>query len=337
MKNLIKFWVILLVPILLLTNCKDDPIEPTVSEFETLTQYMAQNGLDLPDVLNGWVKPGTAVNVNTTDYSVPDYFVIDLRAQADYDIGHIKDAVRTTLVDVLATAELANGKPILVVCYTGQTAARATGALRLMGFEAYSLKWGMSGWHDNLAEKWKANFGDYASPNWLTTGEPPANAEFSEPIFTTGEADGAAILEARVRAALGMDWAVSKTNVLDNPDNYFINNKWPLASWNEFGHIAGAYRIDELLNLEGVKYLDPSETVVTYCYTGQTSSITTLWLDVLGYNGRSLMFGVNGIAHSSMLESDVGSAHKKSWHGEGAGSECNFGYYDADGNLHQPL
>jgi len=85
-----------------------------------------------------------------------------------------------------------------------------------------------------------------------------------------------------------------------------------------------------------VKYLDPGQTIVTYCYTGQTSAITTLWLDVLGYNGRSLMFGVNGINHSGMKGSMVGSANKKSWHGEGSASELNFGYYDKAGNLHGP-
>jgi hypothetical protein len=49
------------------------------------------------------------------------------------------------------------------------------------------------------------------------------------------------------------------------------------------------------------------------------------------------MFGANGIVHSKLVASDVGGGKKKSWHGEGSGSECNFGYYDADGNLHNPL
>lgn len=336
MKNVIKFFFILLVPLIAFSSCKDDPVEPTLSEFEVLTDYMIQNDLDLPDVLNGWVKPGSALNVNTNDYSVPDYFVIDLRAEADYNIGHIKNAVRASLADVIDVAEQANGKPILVVCYTGQTAARAVGALRLMKKEAYSLKWGMSGWHDDLAGKWKANAGDFTSPNWVTTGDPKANEEFIFPTINTGESRGADILEARVRAALTKSWTISKTDLLDNPASYFINNKWPIASWDAFGHVKDAYRIDELLNLDGVKFLDPGATVVTYCYTGQTSAITTIWLDALGYNGRSLMFGANGIAHSKLVGSDVGSAKKKSWHGEGSGSQLNYGYYDASDNLHGP-
>ena len=336
MTNLMKFFVILLVPLVLFTNCKDDPADPVVSEYETLTTYMVQNDLDLSDILTGWVKPATALNVDPVDFSVPDYFVMDLRSQEDFDIGHIKDAVRANLADVLTVAEQANGKPIIVVCYTGQTAARAVAALRLMKIEAYSMKWGMCGWHDNLAGKWKANAGDYDSPNWLTTGEPPVNQEFSAPTLSTGATDGAAILQERIQVMLQEPWTISKDVLLATPDDYFVNNYWPIESWNEYGHVKGAFRINEDLGLAGLKYLDPSETVVTYCYTGQTSAIVTGWLDVLGYDGRSLVFGANAIVHSKLVTNEVGGGHKKSWHGEGSASECNFGYYDANGNLIGP-
>ncbi|MBT8229107.1 MAG: rhodanese-like domain-containing protein, partial [Bacteroidia bacterium] len=175
-------------------------------------------------------------------------------------------------------------------------------------------------------------------PNWVTTGDPIPNVEFNPPAINTNMTEGSDILENRVRYILSLPWTVSKTNVLDNPTDYFINNKWPLASWEEYGHIDGAYRIDEELNITGLKYLDPSADIVTYCYTGQTSAITTAWLQALGYdNAKSLTFGVNGIAHSALVDGTVGSAHKKSWKGEGSGSENNFGYYDGDGNFYGPI
>lgn len=334
MKDSIKFLLLFGLLAIFLTGCKDDPVEVDQSEFETLTQYMAQNDLDLPDVLNGWVTSGGGINVDPTDYSVPDYYVIDIRGAADFDAGHIKDAHNVAFTGIIDEAPNAAGKPILVVCYTGQTAARAVGLLRLMGYEAKSLKWGMSSWHSDFAGKWNANAADVTSTNWVKGDTPPANQEFGSPTFVTNDADGASILEARVRAALTMDWAVSKTNVLDNPSNYFINNKWSLASWDAYGHVTGAYRIDEDLNLSGLKYLSPNETVVTYCYTGQTSSITTAWLDVLGYDGRSMLFGANGIVHSDLV---AGSAAAKSWKGASSGSENNFGYYDSNGDMHTPL
>jgi mono/diheme cytochrome c family protein len=35
---------------------------------------------------------------------------------------------------------------VVVICYTGQTAGQATAALNMLGYEAYSLLFGMSSW-----------------------------------------------------------------------------------------------------------------------------------------------------------------------------------------------
>ncbi|MCB0568492.1 MAG: rhodanese-like domain-containing protein [Phaeodactylibacter sp.] len=334
MKNLIKVIAFLLIPAFVLTSCKDNSSEPALSEFEVLTAYMAQQNLDLSNVLDGWVKSGSSININTADFSVPDYYVIDLRSADDYNAGHIKDAHNTTMANVLDEADKAGTTPLLVVCYTGQTAARATGLLRLMGHTAYTLKWGMSGWHANFAGKWNSNAVDYSSANWVDTDDERTLGDFSEPVINTGEKDGAAILEAQVQAALDNSWSISKTDVLDNPSNYFVNNKWSLANYVLFGHVANAYRIDEQMSLANLNYLDPTATIVTYCYTGQTSAITNAWLDVLGYNTKSMSFGANAIIHTQLVNSDA--TKKSAWKGEGSGSENNFGYYDSEGNLHGP-
>ena len=337
MKRLIKIlFLVGILPVFLFTSCKDDDALLEDTEFEILSKYMAQNDLDLPDVLSGWVTSGGGLTIDPVDFSIPDYYIIDIRGAADFDAGHIKDAHNTSLPNVLTEADKANGKPILVVCYTGQTAARAVGALRLMGYNAKSLKWGMSAWHSDF-DKWTPNAGDYASPNWLRTGEPPARQTFADPNLVTNKTTGPEILKARVEFALNKSgWGLNKVDVLANPANYFIANKWPIESWNAYGHINGAYRIDEGMILEGLNFFDPNKPAVIYCYTGQTSAISSMWMDVLGYDAKSLKFGVNGINHSEMVVGDAGSAHKKSWKGEGSGSVLNLGYYDSSGTLHSP-
>ena len=141
----------------------------------------------------------------------------------------------------------------------------------------------------------------------------------------------------RVRVMLGKsDWGINKNALLDNPGSYFVNNKWPEASWSEYGHVSGAYRIDEDIALAGLKYFDPGKTIVNYCYTGQTSAITNMWFDVMGYDTKSLLFGANGIVHSDLIQGSAGRAPKKSWKGSGSGSELNFGYYDNSGNYYAP-
>ena len=52
------------------------------------------------------------------------------------------------------------------------------------------------------------------------------------------------------------------------------------------------------LNLEN---LDPDAEVVSYCWTGQTSSMLTAYLTNLGYNAKSLKFGVNSIIYDDLI------------------------------------
>ena len=343
MRNSIKllFFVVVLPAMVLLTGCKDDePTVPTQSEFEKLTDYMLLNNLDLPSVLDGWVIPAHKLEL-TADNAVDGYVVLDIRSEDHFNTGHIKDAINTPVADILEVAANNGGKTakFLVVCYSGQTAGRAVGALRLMGYEnAKSLKWGMSGWHQDFADMekgWENKVADLDHSNWIKSGDPEPVKDFALPNINTGGSTGETILELRVRTMLAnSSWIIGNTDVLDNPQNYFINNKWSISSWDAYGHITGAYRIDEDLKIANLKNLDPSTTMITYCYTGQTSAITTLWLQVLGYdNARSLKFGVNAINYTEMKN---GSVAAKTWKGEGSssGNFNNFKYYDSDGNIH---
>jgi rhodanese-related sulfurtransferase len=336
MKKLLSLIMVLaFIPMFLTTGCKK---EEEKSDYDVLTEYIKANNLDLSAITTGLVVGGSGININKTDYSVADYYVMDVRAAADFDAGHIKDAHNVALTGIIEEAAKANGKKILCVCYTGQTAARAAALLRMAGFTAYSLKWGMSSWHSNFASKWNSGAKDVTSTNWLTTGDAPALVEYSDPTITSDKATGKEILDERIKAVLSLAWTESSTNVLADPSKYFINNYWPKTSWDAYGHISGASRIYDELNVDGLKYLDPSDDIVTYCYTGQTSAQVTAWLNVLGFEkAKSLSFGTNGIIYTNLKNGTVDSAPAKSWKGTGSGSENNFGFYKTDGTYVQPL
>lgn len=341
MRSLMKYLLILgLLPAFLLTSCKKESTTPEVDEFSVLANYINQNGLDMDAMQAGtdgadkWVTSAGGLNVNQTDYSVPDYYIIDLRSADAFANGHIKGAHNVpNLADLLVEAEKANGQKILTVCYTGQTSARATAALRLMGYKAKSLKWGMAGWHNDFAASWENNYGDISSPNWVKNGEPAANTEHGYPSFKTGSDNGPEILRERVQWMLGQSgWGVANADVLANPNNYFIVNKWSRSDWDKYGHIAGAHLLDSEISIDGLKWLDPSKKILVYCYTGQTSSLTVAWLQTMGYDAVSLKFGVNAINHSELVAGYGGV----SWKGEGSGWSNNFGYYDSSNTMHNP-
>jgi rhodanese-related sulfurtransferase len=315
MKKLIQFSILLaLLPVLMITSCKKDAPE-TVNAYVTLKTYMVANSLDLPDLAKSWIidPKSTAMGgpIDSVTSTMPGYHVFDIRPAADFAAGHIANAINVALKDVVTTAANYTDKPICVVCFTGQTAGQAVMALRLSGYaNAVVLKWGMAGWNSNYKGPWVSNSG-FETPangniavdnaNWVTTA-PPSNGVFAEPVWTSTSTDGATILKERVQAVLDAGFTTqAAADVLANPTSFQIVNYWPLADYTTLGHFAGAYDIP-VISLAGdvVKAIDPSKQALVYCYTGQTSSIATFWLNVLGYNTKSIGFGGNKLVYDSM-------------------------------------
>ncbi|MCF8332421.1 MAG: hypothetical protein K9H84_08220 [Bacteroidales bacterium] len=302
-KLLSKLMMLLLAAVIILpTGCRDDDDngDKDINHFDVMTQYMQDNNLDLSDVLNGWITTATVVHNDGPE----NYYILDVRSSSDYIAGHLPGAVNTTFGNLLTEAENASD-PILVICYTGQSAAHAVTALRLSGYSsAKSLKFGMSSWHSDF-DSWSANVGNVAigHNNWSAANNIETPLTFSAPEFTATAKTGEEILEERVEYMLTEGFkGISNSDVLNDPQNYFINNYWAEADVDMYGHISGAYRIKEDLTLAdgGFLSLDPASTVVTYCWTGQTSSLITAYLTVLGYDAKSLKFGANGMIYGDL-------------------------------------
>jgi len=305
-------WIVLLAAAILtmalFTGCKDDSTDPDLSVFEILTEYLVDNGMGVDALFDGWITTASSV-VDSSTYTIPDYYVMDIRTGdgdedgiSDFDEGHIPGAINSSLGAIVADAAMAD-KPILVVCYTGQSAGHAVMALRLSGYmDAKSLKWGMSGWHTDF-DKWTSNTNQLDHANWVFPASIEDPEVFGYPEWDLDATNGADILAARVATVLengfkGIAALDSDTSngALDHPGDYFINNYWDAADVVEYGNITGAYRIKPLV----LENLDPNSTIVSYCWTGQTSSMLTAYLNVLGYDAKSLKFGVNGIIYDDL-------------------------------------
>lgn len=308
----------MLILVSLLHACKEDPPPTPDNAYVALKSYMMTNNLDLPALLSGWVLDpnGTSASgiVDDATSTVTGYTVYDIRPAADFAANHIKNAKNVVLKDVITTTEslaLAKDAKILVVCFTGQTAGQAVMALRLLGWKNASvLKWGMAGWNATYQGPWVSNSGfvtpasgDLAvgSANWVTTAA-PATGVFAEPSFTSTSADGAVILKERVQAVLNAGFSTADgAAVLAAPANYTIVNYWPAADYTGLGHYAGAYDVP-VISLAGDlhKAFDPSKEMLVYCYTGQTSSVASFWLNVLGYKTKGIGFGTNRMIYTAL-------------------------------------
>jgi rhodanese-related sulfurtransferase len=112
---------------------------------------------------------GADVLENPGNYFINNYF-----STADYSaFGHINGAHRILPLS-LAGGEYLNldptpGAKVITYCYTGQTSAIVTACLRVLGYDAYSLTFGMNGMY-NTNTAWSSNQwgGDSKPKNYPT-------------------------------------------------------------------------------------------------------------------------------------------------------------------------
>ena len=77
-------------------------------------------------------------------------FLLDLRREEDFEgVGHIEGAVRMDFDAVAVTQNLQRlprDRKIVTICYTGNLAAQLVTVLRMLGYDAEALAYGMVGW-----------------------------------------------------------------------------------------------------------------------------------------------------------------------------------------------
>jgi rhodanese-related sulfurtransferase len=302
--------ITLLVSAMVITSCtKEDPI--VINEAQILVEYLESTAsplmkdyvaTDLPSVM-------AATELQTLN-AAGQVYIIDIRSVTDFAAGHIRNAVRVDVANILThiqSVNLANYTKVAVVCYTGQTAGWATSLLRLMGYDkVWSLKWGMASWNSFFATQWNnatAN-GNSQYANFVTTAATKAVAG-ELPVLATGKTTGQEILEARVAAVLAEGFAASSASnatIFGTLASYYIVNYWPVAQY-DLGHIPGAiqYTPKESLKLAAdLKTLPTNKPIAVYCYTGQTSAFLCAYLRLIGYDAKSILFGTNGMAYDFM-------------------------------------
>jgi rhodanese-related sulfurtransferase len=248
------------------------------------------------------------------------YTVIDIRSLTDYDAGHIEGAYHSslgTLLDDVGTT-IPTDKPMVVACYSGQSAGHAKIALELMGYEdTQSLLFGMSSWNSSLSGSWDNNIG-----NTLAIAETQNNngdLTWHEYPTLAGE-NAATVVEDRVEAMLAAGFKrVGYTDIQDNLSEYFIVNYFSQADYEGTGssgvpgHIPGAFQFTpyESLGLgEMLANLPTDMPIVVYCWTGQHSSQVTAYLNMLGYEAYSLTFGSNNLFYDDLTAHKWSDAQK---------------------------
>jgi rhodanese-related sulfurtransferase len=295
---------------LLMTACTK---EVTVNESLVLAEYLeSANSPLMKDYVNTDLPSIMLASEVKTLNETGQVYIMDVRAAADFALGHIANAHNVAVADVLThikAVDLTAYTKVAVVCYTGQTAGFAASLLRIMGYDkVFTMKWGMCSWTADFAGKWKATVtSGNAFASQFTATETAKNVAGELPVLSTGKTTGQEILEARVATLLIEGFvpaSVTTKTVVDNASTYYIVNYWPAAQYAAPGHLPGAVQYEPKVAIKlatDLKTLPTNKPIAIYCYSGQTSAFLSAHLRLLGYDAKSVLYGANGMIYDLMV------------------------------------
>jgi rhodanese-related sulfurtransferase len=190
------------------TSQRDYPVEtvaneatetydyPTLSTGETDATEIVRVAADT--ALADW-KPVMGAddlfdNLNDGDTS-NDPLVVSVRSSEDYAKGHVAGAINipwNQIANADNLAKLPTDKQIVVYCYTGHTGQVAATVLKMLGYDAVNLKFGMMGWTANDDVLATARFDPATQPDYPVEGTAVAAAADTAEPSTMPETGGAA-------------------------------------------------------------------------------------------------------------------------------------------------
>ena len=338
MQKRLTWMLLMLMTLIVFVGCSDDDDPVTVTpptNFEVMADaveaYLPVMGTSY--ILAGAVNTGVNADPATLQ-------VFDIRGATDFDNGHIKGAINTTRTDIVTAVEaagMAMDDTIVITCYTGQNAGHAVAALRLLGYtNAKTLKFGMSSWSPNVTgTKWNEPIAPATTSSSCKDDLSASNLELTANTLVT-EYDypsGQATFEDQIIATLATFESVSMSaiNTDDNLDSYFwlnyVGETDYMPGGAAPGHVKGAFQFTPGSSIDRDALMSnlPSDgtTIAVYCYTGQSSSQVTFVLNALGYNAKSMVYGMNHLFYNH-----AGYTAGSKWVDTMCGS---YDLYDADG------
>jgi len=235
-------------------------------------------------------------NLNDGD-TANDPLVLDIRKPEDYALGHIPGAVNIdagALFTPETLAALPTDRQIVVYCYTGQRSGQVVSVLNMLGYDAYSLKFGMHAWalvEGVSTAPWNDGM-SLAYPVDTEAHELAGAYTMPEPLGADVAAAAQAYFSAGIKL-IGADALYENLNDGDTANDPLVLDIRKPEDY-ALGHIPGAVNIGAgaLFTPETLAALPTDRQIVAYCYTGQGTGQVVSVLNMLGYDAYSLKFGM---------------------------------------------
>ncbi len=305
MKN--KYYI--LAVLVLLTGClKDDINIPTDIELNSsalLLKFLEEQG----NYINSSEAP-SLIEPAEVFANLNSYLIVDVRTNQEFINGHIQGAWNinnTELLNFILTNNVNSYQKVVLVSADGQESAYFTCLLRLYGFNnIFTLKFGMAYWNIDFAGVWlekiknSPNLHSYDSINY------PKKPFSSLPaVFEQNSGNIQDLAKQRIASFIAKGFV----DKMDDIDEIAISNSMYLVCYGSYllyqkGHPPNTVFYMETEHLKSVKDLQtlpPNQEILIYDYNGQLSAAVTAYLQVLGYNAKSFLFGANQLLYYNII------------------------------------
>lgn len=307
-------------------GCSDDddgtkpdptPINPTTVITTAGDAYFTTYTIDAN--FDGVRETGVNITNDALAASLDSYYIVDMRSATDFAFAHIPGAHNVSMTNLIDELDnMPTDEVIVVTCYTGQTASFATGLINVIGTQtghrAINMKFGMSQWAPLNLVRADGTFSYPTSNDYndilVTTPTPKAAAGSFPTITVTGDT-AVEILKARAQYAANQfvanQWRTTAASLVPlDPDAWYLVNYFGDAHYNA-GHLPGAiqYRPStstvpgEFVSTVALNTLPTDKPIAIYCYTGQTSAQAAAYLMMLGYDAKSVLYGVQNMCYEN--------------------------------------
>lgn len=78
-----------------------------------------------------------------------DFLLVDVRSKKEFENGHLPGAINIQTLDIVAPKtldRLPKDKEIILYCSSGHESTKILPLLRMLGYNALGMKWGMMAW-----------------------------------------------------------------------------------------------------------------------------------------------------------------------------------------------
>ncbi len=278
----------------------EEEVEEVVEEVEEAIEEVTEEELDIDAVVTAAAQDYfIAVAQDNNIIPAPDVkemldanpesvFILDIRSAEDFEAGHIPGAYHSPWAEVGQIMDrLPRNRPVVVACYSGQTAGQTVGWLRMAGFDnVKSLASGMTfGWGPEGNDFPLEGTGPNPVADLPAVSSPAGPEE--EALWQIAQE-----MAAEVASGNNIIPPADLNEALEaNPNAFYVLDIRALDDYNE-GHIPGSDHSPwaEVGNLLGE--LPTNRPIVVACYSGQTAGQTVGVLRMLGYDALSLQFGI---------------------------------------------